>query len=401
MKINIHPIVIPGDIKISRQFKAKSRHTDSKPLEQKELLEYDCKTLFFDVFFDPNNRILYAIGPTLLNLKHEIPVTLVQVNGVSIPFTLESINAKVDLLKAPLPQNFNITDENQVRFTFGEIWHWEKNIARNRIPFELTQLTLSTIQKDNEIRWIRDWMKYYQQAHGVETFIIYDNNSVYQRDLEEKIDLPDANLLIVNWNFPYGPVKSHGNQFCQPGSLNHCRLRFGGSGFCMNFDIDELLVTKSKSLLNLLKSDVTYFDSYFVPAVDALDESYSFRTFFYREKLSRIEDGRYQPKKYIYRFNSVCSNLPHDAVTKKQKKWYAVNKILSKFEWLSFFRINLLDLQSKVVPISEAYFLHYKAISSGWKWASRFHAHKDLDNLTEDYSVLNVFKDIDEYKNFP
>ena len=49
-----------------------------------------------------------------------------------------------------------------------------------------------------------------------------------------------VDIVLVDWPFPYGPVRIHRNSFCQTGAQNHYLLRFGSAdAWCLNLDIDE------------------------------------------------------------------------------------------------------------------------------------------------------------------
>lgn len=390
MKVKLHPVVIPDSLNITRNLRADLRHTDGQKLSPLDLAQYDYKTIFYDVFFNPENTILYAIGPALMNLKRALPITSVNINGTAFSFKLSEITPKTTVLQIDLPSPLQIADDNNVTIQFGDKWAWQDSIPKNTIT-NTSAVTLTTLQKDNEIRWIRDWINYYKSEHGVETIVLYDNNSEYQSNLEEKLCLGKTSLYVIDWNFLYGPSKSHGNQFCQLGSLNHCRLKFGGTGYCLNFDIDELLVVKSGKLLDLLAydQDVVYFDSYMVPRVGPLDDDYSFISFPFRDRISRIQDGSHKATKYFYRFASVYANSVHFAVTLRQSRWKPIEKAV-KFLKLEKFFTGKLEKRS-VAPLRHAYYLHYSAITNGWKSFNRLNTEECNDNLVEDLSVIKAF----------
>lgn len=389
MKVKIHPVIIPDTLDIARNLRTDLRHTDGQNLVSLDLSQYDYKTVFYDIFFNPGNTILYGIGPALLNLKKALPITSVNINGTTFSFKLSEINPKTTILRVDLPASLELVNENLVTIQFGDKWTWHNSIPKNTVT-NTSVVTLTTLQKDNKIRWISDWINYYKDEHGVETIILYDNNSEYQPDLEEKLDLEDVNLYVIDWNFLYGPSKSHGNQFCQLGSLNHCRLKFGGAGYCLNFDIDELLVVKSGNLLDLLTydQDVVYFDSYMVHPTGTLNEEYSFISFPFREKISRIQDGSHKATKYLYRFAGVYANSVHFAITLRQRRWKLIEKGL-KFLKLDKFFADKIEERS-VVPPHKAYYLHYSAITNGWKSSSRLKT-KERDDLVEDLSAIEAF----------
>ena len=399
MNIKIHPVIVPNFLGITRELRTHKRHVDSRSMTPEDVAQYDCKTLFYDVFFNPKNTILYAIGPALLNFKCELPISALKLNDKTLDFTITEINPKTTVLKAQLKQTDGLKETNEVKIVFGKRWTWTGIIEISQLSSS-SNITLSTIQKDNEIRWIQDWIRYYRNAHDVDRVIIYDNNSSYQSKLEEKLASLETDVLVIHWNFPYGPARSHGNQMCQLGALNHCRLKFGDGGYGLNFDIDELLVVRKSSLKDLLKEqDIVYFDSYMVPPVSQLSEDYSFSSFLLRDKLSRLQEGSYKATKYAYKFSNVYANSVHFAMSVYQKKGKYLEKVLKKLKlekhlskWLN---------KRPIVSLETAYYLHYSAITSGWKAPERLDVQSETNSLVEDYSVIDALERSTTKSPFP
>ena len=50
-------------------------------------------------------------------------------------------------------------------------------------------LTISTLQKDNPLIWIADWLKWHHREHGVGRAVLYDNGS---SNRDELIGLPEG-----------------------------------------------------------------------------------------------------------------------------------------------------------------------------------------------------------------
>ncbi|MBD2337672.1 glycosyltransferase family 92 protein [Calothrix sp. FACHB-156] len=406
MMLKVCPVTIPSHLNISRNLKENLRHIDKKPLDEFDLLEYDNKTIFYDVFFNPDNTILYALGPPLLNLEDELSPISISINSKNVKFKLVNIgDGLLSLLHIVLDNEglkSLVKEENYILINFGNKWIWEKNISKNRCQ-DLTTLTLSTLQKNNQIKWIKDWIIYYKEVFGVQRVILYDNNSDYQSILTQEIDIP--NVDIIPWNFLYGPTRSLSNCFCQLGSLNHCRLKYSNSQFCLNFDIDEILVVKNKENLfkYLNKYSVVYFDSFNVPFIDPKQKDFSFANFTLREQELRSRKG-YKPDKYIYNFSKVYINMPHKAITHKYEPRLKIfdNKYLKKIHKLFFILKTILisviniDIQfsdSYKFNVKDAYFLHFLSITTNWKliYWDRLKEREKTDSLVEDNSVADFF----------
>lgn len=114
------------------------------------------------------------------------------------------------------------------------------------------QRVLVTMSKDNEISWVRDWIRFHRRIHGATGVLIYDNNSTRytsQELFDGLADLDIASLVVVPWPFKYGPqgliqTNSHwDSNFCQHGGLEHARYCFLQKAVSfLNCDVDELIV---------------------------------------------------------------------------------------------------------------------------------------------------------------
>lgn len=118
---------------------------------------------------------------------------------------------------------------------------------------------IHTLSKNNDVRWISDWITFYQSVHGADAVLLYDNNSTIYRPAELQAELrtrfPDMTVIVVDWPFRYGPQgglagavegreTAWDSDYCQTGSLQHARFRFLLSArSVLNVDIDELVLS--------------------------------------------------------------------------------------------------------------------------------------------------------------
>jgi len=107
-----------------------------------------------------------------------------------------------------------------------------------------------TLQKNNHIQWIRQWVTYHRRVHGIDGFLIYDNSSTdyTSADLEAGLADLDAVIRIVEWPYPYGPQGSDlapwDSDYGQYAMLEHAKWRYlKGASLVLNNDIDEFIVT--------------------------------------------------------------------------------------------------------------------------------------------------------------
>lgn len=365
----VNSLILPPDYKELRRPEINQRNKGRGPLEAFDLIQFDDRTVFYDVFFNGDGSRLYAIGPPFSNLGKYMKNLRLTVNGEKIKFRLQILPRKLICLEAKL--KCQIKEINTVNISF-EDFDWSRDIPFCRIE-KTIPLALTTMQKDNQIHWILDWIRYYEKAFGVDQFIIYDNFSEYQAQL---IDVLPDNVLVVHWNYPLGPTNSSTNKFLHTGQINHSRLRFEEVDTFLNFDIDELLVVHDAKVKAFIKKFATVrFKGYRVPYIVVKKERFSFSDFTKRKP--QREKGA---KKYSFKRKYISANTVHKVI---------IDGITARVFRSLFF---------KEIPVNQAYFLHYSAINTNWKAKtsrpgsrSHFQPWDDVENLVSDYSARNIF----------
>ncbi len=257
------------------------------------------------------------------------------------------------------------------------------------------RLTLTTVQKDNPIEWVHDWLLWHQRAFGVQRLILYDNGS---KNLDELIahlsrKSLELEIVLVDWPFPHGvePYK-----YCQLGSLNHCRLKFPvPQGYCINLDVDEYLVASENNLLHFLDSRLQYpapgaivLKEFLIPNIVSDDRLNPARVseFTYRNIVPGFQgDHKYLNtfgrSKYIYSFENIGFNGKHSTDSLKCRLFvqrYSIMKkglhLLKKALWESTknmlrFRIPKPRIDAIYATESELCFFHFTGLNTGWKLA--------------------------------
>ena len=212
---------------------------------------YDWDTLFYDVYRVGKHVVMQ--GPPLLNflphVRHADPLR----RAFGFPFFAA--------------QHFG-------QHKRGEIWlrteddHIDLDCALGRFhiavqsdnaPLFAGRRVITSLSKDNDLRWIADWVRFYRRVHGAQGVLVYDNNSTAYTLAELQATLDEASegemtCLAVNWPFRYGPQgglagavngvePDWDSDFCQTGSLQHARFRFlRHAASVLNVDVDELVL---------------------------------------------------------------------------------------------------------------------------------------------------------------
>ena len=301
---------------------------------------FDADTLFHDVFFEPTNRYLIAVGPPLGNLQIDLQL---YVNGKPIEFSVIKRAAKrLHLVRGEVSRVEKLNDI----LIKANGQRWELSVPENNTGTK-HEFTLCTIQKNNKEHWIKDWIEHYRKM-GVDRVILYDNNSKKP---------PDVDAIVIPCPYKYGLDKYlnvYGrrllrNNFLQRSLLTICGYKYR-SGHLLNFDIDELL--QVKSLKKYKERKLIYFNSYFIEtkADGKLPEDYSFRHFVYRNAQTRNRSYKYMVKMDAL----LYSHGPHCAVLKGS---FVPGVIALELKKIRSYLWRDKDI-----------FHHYKGINTSWKW---------------------------------
>ena len=241
------PVLIPEDCACRRDFISRQSTVDNAPLTETDYRKYDSRTLFYDVFRCDDDRKVVAIGPPPVNLRNELKHLKITCGGRRLPHRKREYRM-LCVLELTCDQITHAGKALPLRFSFPS-FHVEIEVAPPIRP-SLTKtyhLGLMTLQRNNPLPWILDWCRWHHRLHGVSRLVLYDNASDNRDALATTLAQMDEEIdvVLVDWPFPHGPVRSHKNRFCQLGAQNHYLLRFGSAdAWCLNLDIDECLVVR-------------------------------------------------------------------------------------------------------------------------------------------------------------
>ncbi len=355
----VSSIRIPETLNITR--KLHPRNANLSEPEQKNWL-FDRRTIFYDVFYHHSENKFVGIGPKLLNLKKSLLPMQVWCNEKKLSFQLTETKT-ICILEVEAPDSVQDCS-TMLTFQFS-VFNVSLQIdttrsVNSRLCSQSNKLTISTIQKNNHIEWIEDWIRWHKNLHNVERVILYDNESsdrqrIVQRLKELDIDM---NIVLVEWPFEYGRSP---DKFAQRGAMNHCRLRFAvQDGYCINADLDEYLVNRSgQNFLEYL--DSTFNDERtgsiriresWIPRQGPRSNNIPDLTRVWHQSYRRRDQG-IQPSsktKYIYKFDQVKYNSVHVAITKRPKSE------MSRLSWkdhLAYAISNDRFLTAKIVGLNE------------------------------------------------
>lgn len=343
-------ITLPSECGISRKPNFVTENEGcASPLTEGEVRAFDGKTLVFDVVYVVSKEELVIICPPPMNLEYlyeDMVVGVRDAKGRVRRLPLKERNRAFLGVFVYSSDGLQISSETEISLGFGDFDCVV--VAPRMAAADKRGLLLTTLQKDNPINWIVDWIRYYNHL-GVDHFRIYDNNSVYQEDLVRHLHEclpPEIDVEVFAWNFPYGPINYPLLKFCQIAQLNHSMFDHPEVEWIINLDVDEYLVLPSEfsSFKPWLSSFAGNVGLISIPGrisdkigVGLVDERVTVRDFRY----VRIEP-QIGGNKYVARRSAIRNLLIHGAAIDK------VHKQVS-------------------VPFEEAHFIHYKSLTNGWK----------------------------------
>ena len=203
--------------------------------------------LFYDALLVKNK--LLAIGPHLPNLESVIGKPRLFLHHLQhknktqeVKYFQENYRELNYLVIDNIPGDVKINPADwKLSFKFES---FEQRMRLQQNPFNGGKLknTLVTVQKDNPLQWISDWCNYYNENHGVDRVIIYNNAPTPAESLPDLAINDEMEVWYVEWPHKYLQLFCA----CQLGALNHSyRLAQDSTSYFLNFDIDEYLVNDS------------------------------------------------------------------------------------------------------------------------------------------------------------
>ena len=411
-----NPIIIPENSPVQKRF------PKLHGIPSEKWIIIDSATLLYDVFLDQNTNRLVGLGPALLNLKKELLPMSVICRGKVLKYELEEVKGITIFQSETLTEIPTSQFKVELHFeTFNKTVVIDPIFDEKFRSHPSHRLTLTTLQKDNTIQWIHDWLLWHHRAFDVHRLILYDNGSKNLDELIAQLSSRSIELeiVLVDWPFPYdvGPY-----EYCQLGSLNHCRLRFPvPKGYCINLDVDEYLMYSENNLLKFLDSKLGYpapgaivLNEFLIPNIISDNGSSPVRAskFTHRNIVPGYQGdhrflNRFGRSKYIYSFENIGFNGKHSTDSLKcrlfAQRYSIVEKVLhllKKALWESTknmlrFRIPKPRIDAIYATESELCFFHFTGLNTGWKLGSpkpvRYDSKEHVlePRITEIASLIN------------
>lgn len=325
--------------------------------------QFDDDTLAYDCFWMPDGRIA-LLGPSLFNLFAPVKAMTVvaQPSGALCRVEARELDRYARILIDAPPDTTHIALGLGTRSLAVPV-------SESGVDVFASRRVIFTLNKDNQLSWIRDWVRFAADHHGADAVLIYDNGSTsYSADelLEAAGSLNGIKAArVVEWPFKYGPQgigrKYWDSNFCQHGAWEHARWRFlARARSAQNADIDELVVSKrGQSVFEAAEKDpfgiVSYAGRWVIGTsqtkipLDNPDRTLSdYDTVLRPGRALKFGVFPYDPMRCPPKWTVVPGKCP------PQAQW-GVHAI---FGWLPSRRVSR-DLS----------FRHFREISNNWKYA--------------------------------
>jgi hypothetical protein len=211
--------------------------------DEAQLIGYDDTTLIYDCFYSHDRRILVAYLPKMLNFAPILESAAFRIDGrrETPKISRTRLFDRLTFPATPVPQCL-------------EIQLGDTTLSCTVQP-EMSELfagqnCLYSIQKDQELTWIRDWAEFHVQEQGATAVLLCDNASTRYRPSDVLNTLGRVTglktIAVVNVPYSWGPAKGiskrHGRtKFLQVAMMNAMRDRFlRKARAVLNCDVDEL-----------------------------------------------------------------------------------------------------------------------------------------------------------------
>lgn len=209
---------------------------------------FDRRTLFYDCFRHRDGRRILLVGPPPYGIDYR--GATFTAGGVTLRARFHaSLSTMVtELSGAP-------ADAAAVRVSLAGEAH-ELAVQPNACAALAGRRLLFTINRDNELGWIREWAEYHARAHGTDAVIVVDNGSdkYSAGELRETLEAVPGimQVAVPSWPYSFGPIdpavtsNPYWARFLQIGSMSMVLRRYGEAAYgLLDCDVDELAGTRS------------------------------------------------------------------------------------------------------------------------------------------------------------
>ena len=234
-------IFLPNSATLPDSGPSRKSKTPEKYLHSTYYETYDTKTLWYDAIED--NGLITLVCPKLNNLEPVLKMGQFKVDGRKVQKPKIRKFRRTDLVELPVSGPATQIEFETADFTLNS------KISKTEHDLFSGLNTLLLMNKNNDLEWIRDHIKWHMAHHGLEAVMIMDNNSDRYKSDNLIPCLKDTGLkqvALLKLPFTYGafgitPFRFR-ELYLQTSAYNISRLRFlQQARAVLSCDVDELL----------------------------------------------------------------------------------------------------------------------------------------------------------------
>jgi hypothetical protein len=322
----------------------------------REFLEaFDADGMFYDCFWHVDGKRVLLVGPPPVNV--EAGYRLAKFTALPSRQALEvrfhiSLSAMITEL-GDVPAG-----STDIEIAFGSETvalpirpNLSKQLAGKRLLFSMN--------KNNELAWIREWAAFHAKLHGTNTVVLFDNGSTaYSTDdvVETLRGVPGlSHVAVPVWRQRFGrtdpavKLNPYWAHFPQIASMSDVLRRYGAeAGGILNADIDELVEAPGGQsiyeLASATRHGLAVFRGRWIEATPLGDAAIDHRDFGLR--FADPKRARARPNKWAL---------------DPKRGWVANLKVHPYWHWIAG-----RPMFSKISPPGAQYW-HFRGISTNWK----------------------------------
>jgi hypothetical protein len=213
---------------------------------------FDRLTLFYDCFWAADGRRVLLVGPPPMNLRRP----LLTARYRALPGTAmlrPRLHASLSTAITELREVPEDTTAIEIAVA-GE--QFVLPVQPSSVATLKGRRVLFSVNRDNELGWIREWAMWHATLHGTDAVILFDNGSsrYTPRDVLATLrSVPGlAHVGVPSWPYSFGPIDPrvrrdpYWARFLQIGSMSVLLRRYGEAAQgLLDCDVDELAGTRS------------------------------------------------------------------------------------------------------------------------------------------------------------
>lgn len=213
---------------------------------------FDRLTLWYDCFWAADGRRVLLVGPPPMNLGAQLGAARYVAhpsNRILKPRFHRSLSTTITELRDVPPGTTALGIA-----AAGEDFFLP--VRASAVETLRGQRVLFSVNRDNELGWIREWAMWHATMHGTDAIVLFDNGSTRYKPgdiLATLRTVPGlAHVGVPSWPYSFGPVdpkvriNPYWARFLQIGAMSVLLRRYGEAAYgLLNCDVDELAGTTS------------------------------------------------------------------------------------------------------------------------------------------------------------